>query len=58
MVGTKQARGSVLVLKFFAKYCEPCVRTLPATEAIHPDSPDAGAERGLTFACNWGGAAA
>ena len=34
-VDTKDLRGKVVVLKFFAKYCEPCVRTLPATQALH-----------------------
>ena len=33
------ARGSVTVVKFFAKYCEPCKRTLPAAEALHKRMP-------------------
>lgn len=26
--------------KFFAKYCEPCQRTLPALERLHRENPD------------------
>jgi peroxiredoxin len=37
---TSAARGKVLVIKFFAKYCEPCKRTLPAVEAMHDQMPD------------------
>jgi cytochrome c biogenesis protein CcmG/thiol:disulfide interchange protein DsbE len=36
---TRAARGKVLVVKFFAKYCEPCKRTLPAVEALHKERP-------------------
>lgn len=32
---TKAARGKVMLVKFFAKYCEPCKRTLPEAEASH-----------------------
>lgn len=39
-VDTKAARGQVVVVKFFAKYCEPCKRTLPAAEALHRENPD------------------
>jgi cytochrome c biogenesis protein CcmG/thiol:disulfide interchange protein DsbE len=31
------AKGKVVVVKFFAKYCEPCKRTLPAIEKLHKD---------------------
>ena len=31
----KAAEGRVILVKFFAKYCKPCHRTLPETEAIH-----------------------
>ena len=31
---TKDLRGRVVVVKFFAKYCEPCKRTLPAVERL------------------------
>jgi thiol-disulfide isomerase/thioredoxin len=29
------AGGQVVVVKFFAKYCEPCKKTLPAAERLH-----------------------
>ena len=32
--------GQVVVVKFFAKYCEPCKKTLPAAEQLHQDNPD------------------
>ncbi len=34
------ARGKVVVVKFVAKYCEPCTRTLPAIEKLHEEHPD------------------
>ena len=34
---TKGLRGRVVVVKFFAKYCEPCKRTLPAIEKLATD---------------------
>jgi cytochrome c biogenesis protein CcmG, thiol:disulfide interchange protein DsbE len=33
-------RGKVVVVKFVAKYCEPCTRTLPAIEKLHARHPD------------------
>jgi cytochrome c biogenesis protein CcmG/thiol:disulfide interchange protein DsbE len=33
------AGGQVVVVKFFAKYCEPCKKTLPAAERLHRDRP-------------------
>lgn len=29
-----------MVIKFFAKYCEPCKRTLPAAQREHQQRPD------------------
>ncbi|MBI5533758.1 MAG: TlpA family protein disulfide reductase [Deltaproteobacteria bacterium] len=37
---TGSARGKVMVVKFFAKYCEPCKKTLPKAEALHKDRSD------------------
>jgi thiol-disulfide isomerase/thioredoxin len=34
-VDTKALRGKVVVVKFFAEYCEPCKRTLPAAQEMH-----------------------
>jgi peroxiredoxin len=31
---TKALRGRVVVVKFFAEYCAPCTRTLPAVENL------------------------
>ena len=39
-VDTRASRGQVVVVKFFAKYCEPCKRTLPAAEELHQAHPD------------------
>lgn len=39
-VDTTAARGRVVVVKFFADYCAPCKKTLPAAEALHRDRPD------------------
>jgi thiol-disulfide isomerase/thioredoxin len=33
-------RGKPVVVKFFAQYCEPCKKTLPAAERLHRDNPD------------------
>lgn len=39
-IDTRQLRGRVVVVKFFAKACEPCRRSLPAAERLHQRSPD------------------
>lgn len=39
-VDTKQLRGRVVVLKFFAQYCKPCARTLPEVEQLHAELPE------------------
>jgi thiol-disulfide isomerase/thioredoxin len=33
-------RGRVVVVKFFAKYCRPCQRTLPSIERLHQTRPE------------------
>jgi cytochrome c biogenesis protein CcmG, thiol:disulfide interchange protein DsbE len=38
-VDTAGARGRVVVVDFFAKFCEPCKRTLPALQALHVADP-------------------
>jgi thiol-disulfide isomerase/thioredoxin len=35
IVRTSDLRGRLVVVKFFAKYCEPCKHTLPALEKLH-----------------------
>src|SRR5438094_7759049 len=37
---TSAHTDGVVVVKFFAQYCEPCRRTLPAAEKLHRDRPD------------------
>lgn len=39
-IETGTLRGRVVVVKFFAKYCEPCQRTLPALESLHRRHPE------------------
>ena len=39
-IDTKGLRGRVVVVKFFAKYCEPCKRTLPAMQKLSRDRAD------------------
>jgi cytochrome c biogenesis protein CcmG, thiol:disulfide interchange protein DsbE len=39
-VDTEQLRGKVVVIKFFAKYCEPCKVTLPAAQKLHQKHPE------------------
>lgn len=41
-VDTSGLRGHVVVVKFVARYCEPCKRTLPAVQALHVRRPDVG----------------
>jgi peroxiredoxin len=36
------ASGRPMVVDFFAAYCRPCQRTLPALEALHAARPDIG----------------
>ncbi|MCC6213825.1 MAG: TlpA family protein disulfide reductase [Polyangiaceae bacterium] len=33
-------RGQVTIVKFFARYCEPCKRTLPAVQRLHTELPE------------------
>lgn len=37
---TEALLGKVVVVKFFAEYCEPCKRTLPAAQALHAKYED------------------
>ena len=37
---TASLRGRVVVVKFFAEYCEPCKRSLPAAERVHKAHAD------------------
>lgn len=39
-IDTDAMRGQVLVVKFFAKYCEPCKQTLPAAQRLHAKYED------------------
>lgn len=39
-IDTKELAGRVVVVKFFAEYCAPCQKTLPAAEALHKSHPD------------------
>jgi len=39
-VDTKGLRGRVVVVKFFAKYCEPCKKTLPAVVTLAKERAD------------------
>jgi cytochrome c biogenesis protein CcmG, thiol:disulfide interchange protein DsbE len=40
MLNTASYSGRVLVIEFFAKYCEPCERTLPEAQALSQELPD------------------
>lgn len=37
---TTELRGRTVVVKFFAEYCEPCMRTLPAAQALAAEHPE------------------
>ncbi|MBL0198206.1 MAG: TlpA family protein disulfide reductase [Myxococcales bacterium] len=39
-IDTVSLRGKVTVVKFFAKYCAPCTRTLPAVQALRERRPE------------------
>ena len=39
-IDTEAMRGQVVVVKFFAQYCEPCKRTLPEAEKLHRKHPN------------------
>jgi len=38
--GDAHTRARVLVVDFFAAYCRPCQKSLPALEALHAQRPD------------------
>lgn len=40
VIDTGALRGKTVVLKVFARYCEPCKRTLPVVENFHKSHPD------------------
>ena len=40
VVDTETLRGKVVVVKFFAKFCEPCKKTLPFVEAYAKSHPE------------------
>ena len=40
MIDTAASRGQVVVVKFFARYCEPCKRTFPVAEELHQKPPE------------------
>jgi thiol-disulfide isomerase/thioredoxin len=39
-VDARANAGSVVVVEFFADYCEPCKRTLPVAQRLHEEYPD------------------
>jgi thiol-disulfide isomerase/thioredoxin len=39
-VESAKAQGRVIVVDFFAKYCEPCRRSLPMLQRFHRDEPE------------------
>jgi cytochrome c biogenesis protein CcmG, thiol:disulfide interchange protein DsbE len=40
MLDTASLSGRVIVIEFFAKYCEPCARTLPEAQSLSLELPD------------------
>jgi len=40
VVDLRQPPGHVVVVKFFAKYCKPCAKTLPVAERVHRAHPE------------------
>jgi len=40
IVRASELRGRIVVVKFFAKYCEPCKKTLPAVAKLHRHRKD------------------
>lgn len=40
MLERTQLAGRVVVVKFFAKYCKPCERTLPHAQQLHEENPE------------------
>lgn len=38
--GTKDVEGKIVVVKFFAKFCEPCKKTLPEAQRLHESRSD------------------
>ena len=39
-VDTKALAGKVVVVKFFAEYCAPCTKTVPAAQALASEHPE------------------
>ncbi|MGE0322533.1 MAG: TlpA family protein disulfide reductase [Polyangiaceae bacterium] len=39
-IDLKALEGRIIVVKFFAKYCKPCEKTLPGAQRLHQASPD------------------
>ncbi|MCA9645624.1 MAG: TlpA family protein disulfide reductase, partial [Myxococcales bacterium] len=39
-IDLKALEGRIIVVKFFAKYCKPCEKTLPGAQRLHQESAD------------------